>query len=217
MKQTRKCAAFYTRGEEIFNAVTHGIGSVLAIGGTGALLALSNRRTWLIYLIYGLSLIVLYTMSTLYHSFPGEKVKRIFRVFDHVSIFLLIAGSYTPFTLVLLGHTVKGPVICAIVWATALLGIALNTFSVDKFAKFSLVLYVAMGWAVVFAIGDVVSALPPAGFWLLLLGGISYTGGIVFYCWHRKYMHGIWHLFVLTGSVLHYLCVLLYVVPIGNL
>ena len=217
MKQTQKCASFYTKGEEIFNAVTHGIGSVLALMGTGALLALSNRHTWLIYLIYGFSLVILYTMSTLYHSFPTEKVKRVFRVFDHASIFLLIAGSYTPFTLVLLGNTAKGPIICTIVWVTAILGIVLNAFSVDKFAKFSMLLYVAMGWAVVFAIGDVVRALPPAGFWLLLFGGISYTGGIIFYAWHRKYMHGIWHLFVLTGSVLHYLCILFYVVPVGNI
>ena len=210
---------FYTTGEEIFNAVTHGIGSVLAIGGTGALLALSNSRTWYIYLIYGLSLVLLYTMSTLYHSFPGQKLKHIFRVFDHASIFLLIAGSYTPFTLILLRGTVKGPIICGIVWITAVLGVILNAFSVEKFAKLSMLLYVAMGWAVVFAIGDVVHALPPAGFWLLLLGGVSYTGGILFYAWHKKfrtpYIHGVWHLFVLLGSVLHFLCILLYVVPKG--
>ena len=208
--------ALYTKGEEIFNAVTHGIGSVLAIGGTGALLALSNRHTVWAYLIYGLSLILLYTMSTLYHAFPQAKLKQLFRVFDHASIFLLIAGSYTPFTLILLRYTVKGPIICGIVWAAAILGVILNCFSVEKFTKLSMVLYVAMGWAVVFALGDVVRALPPAGFQLLLWGGIAYTGGIVFYSMHgKKYMHGVWHLCVLLGSILHYLCVLLYVVPLG--
>lgn len=210
---------FYTTGEEIFNAVSHGIGSVLAIGGTGALLALSNRHTAWIYLIYGLSMVLLYTMSTLYHAFPQAKLKHIFRVFDHASIFLLIAGSYTPFTLVLLRGSTKGPIICAVVWTAAILGVILNAFSVEKFANLSLLLYVAMGWAVVFAIGDVVRALPPAGFWLLLAGGLAYTGGIVFYVWHKKYrtpyIHGVWHLFVLAGSVLHFLCILLYVVPKG--
>ena len=159
----------------------------------------------------------LYTMSTLYHAFPFEGVKRLFRVFDHSSIYLLIAGSYTPFTLILLDGTWKGPVICGVVWAAALLGVTLNAVSVERFEKFSMLLYIAMGWAVVFAVGDVVRALPSAGFWLLLLGGVSYTGGIVFYAWHKKgrvhYMHGVWHLFVLLGSVLHYLCILLYVLP----
>ena len=138
-------------------------------------------------------------------------------LFDHSSIYLLIAGSYTPFTLILLDGTWKGPVICGVVWAAALLGVTLNAVSVERFEKFSMLLYIAMGWAVVFAVGDVVRALPSAGFWLLLLGGVSYTGGIVFYAWHKKgrvhYMHGVWHLFVLLGSVLHYLCILLYVLP----
>ena len=213
-----KHEAFYTTGEEIFNAVTHGIGSVLAIAGTGALLALSTWKNFWVNLIYGLSMVLLYTMSTLYHAFPQAKLKHIFRIFDHASIFILIAGSYTPFTLILLGDTRKGPLICAIVWAAAVLGVVLNVFSVEKFAGLSMLLYVAMGWALVFAIGDVVRALPPAGFWLLLAGGLAYTGGIVFYAWHKKfrtpYIHGVWHLFVLLGSILHYLCVLLYVVPV---
>ena len=177
MHQKQNPAGFYTKGEEIFNAVSHGAGSVLAIGGTGALVALAaalaNWRTVLICLVYGLSLVVLYTMSTLYHAFPFEGVKRLFRVFDHSSIYLLIAGSYTPFTLILLDGTWKGPVICGVVWAAALLGVTLNAVSVERFEKFSMLLYIAMGWAVVFAVGDVVRALPSAGFWLLLLGGVS--------------------------------------------
>ena len=135
MHQKQNPAGFYTKGEEIFNAVSHGAGSVLAIGGTGALVALAaalaNWRTVLICLVYGLSLVVLYTMSTLYHAFPFEGVKRLFRVFDHSSIYLLIAGSYTPFTLILLDGTWKGPVICGVVWAAALLGVTLNAVSVE--------------------------------------------------------------------------------------
>lgn len=148
MHQKQNPAGFYTKGEEIFNAVSHGAGSVLAIGGTGALVALAaalaNWRTVLICLVYGLSLVVLYTMSTLYHAFPFEGVKRLFRVFDHSSIYLLIAGSYTPFTLILLDGTWKGPVICGVVWAAALLGVTLNAVSVERFEKFSMLLYIAM-------------------------------------------------------------------------
>lgn len=221
MSAKQNPAKFYTKGEEIFNSVSHGVGNVLAIGGTGALVALAaalaDARTATICLIYGMSMIVLYTMSTLYHAFPFEHVKRIFRVFDHSSIYLLIAGSYTPFTLILLDGSVKGTVICAVVWTAALVGIVLNAISVERFEKVSMLLYVAMGWAVVFAVGDVAHALPAVGFWLLALGGVSYTGGIVFYVWHKKrgarYMHGVWHLFVLAGSVMHYLCILLYVLP----
>lgn len=219
MKDKPITQRLYSVNEEIFNAVSHGVGAVLAIGGTGALLALSDKSTWAACLVYGLSLILLYTMSTLYHAFSSAKLKQIFRVFDHTSIFLLIAGSYTPFTLILLRGSTKGPLICAVVWAAAILGVVLNAFSVERFKKLSLLLYVAMGWALVFAFGDVIAALPPAGFWLLLSGGLCYTVGIVFYVWHSKYrtpyIHGVWHLFVLAGSVLHYLCILLYVLPQG--
>ena len=213
--------SFYTRGEEIANSVSHGVSAWLFTAATAVLIvfaALSGSAVKVVAAsIYGATLILLYVMSTLYHSFTNERVKAVFRVFDHSSIYLLIAGSYTPFTLILLDGTWKGPVICGVVWAAALLGVTLNAVSVERFEKFSMLLYIAMGWAVVFAVGDVVRALPPAGFWLLLLGGVSYTGGIVFYAWHKKgrvhYMHGVWHLFVLLGSVLHYLCILLYVLP----
>lgn len=218
MNHTENTEIFYTKGEEIFNAVSHGVGTVFAVGGTGALLALSHSfKDALIYLVYGLSLILLYAMSTLYHAFPNAKLKSLFRIFDHASIFLLIAGTYTPLTLILLADSRKCAVICFFVWAAAVIGVVLNAFGVERFAKLSLVLYVAMGWAVVFALGDVVRALDHRGFLLLLGGGVAYTAGILFYVWHKKkrtpYLHGIWHLFVLAGSVLHYLCILLYVVP----
>lgn len=205
----------YTMGEEIFNSVTHGVGSLLAIIGTTVLVTLAaaftDAATVCIMLVYGISLIVLYTMSTLYHAFPFAGVKTFFRILDHSSIYLLIAGTYTPFTLILLRGTQTGVIICAVVWIAALLGIVLNAISVEKFKKLSMILYVAMGWAVVFAVGDIVAALPPAGLWLLVLGGISYTGGIVFYVQKKiKYMHSVWHLFVLLGSVLHYIVVAVY-------
>ncbi len=218
MTQCNPAKIFYTKVEDIFNAVTHGIGAVFSIGGTGALLALAScPKSVFIYLVYGLSLILLYTMSTLYHAFPNAKLKSLFRIFDHASIFLLIAGTYTPLTLILLSGSRKAAIVCGVVWATALLGVALNAFGVERFAKLSLILYVAMGWAVVFVLNDVIRALSRSGFWLLLDGGLFYTVGIIFYVWHKKkhtpYMHGVWHLFVLAGSVLHYLCILLYVVP----
>ena len=133
---------------------------------------------------------------------------------SHSTIYLLIAGSYTPFCLILLRNTLKGQVIFIALWAAALVGIVLNAISVEKFKYLSLILYVVMGWAAVFAIRDIAAALPTTGFWLLVGGGLSYTGGILFYVdKKRPYAHSVWHLFVLGGSVLHYLCIALYVLP----
>ena len=208
---------FYTVGEEVFNSVTHGVGSVLALIGTSVLVTLcaafGSASAVVISLVYGLSLITLYTMSTLYHAFPSAGLKKLFRTFDHSTIYLLIAGTYTPFTLVLLRDSWKGPTIFSIVWAAGLLGIVLNAISVDRFAKVSMVLYVTMGWAAIWVFGDIIRSLPTAGFWLLLLGGLSYTGGILFYRSKIRYMHSVWHLFVLLGSVLHYVCIICYVMP----
>lgn len=210
----------YTRGEEVFNAVSHGIGSLLAVAGTGVLVALAARRgdagAVAVCLIYGLSLIILYTMSTLYHASRQEQAKRVFRVLDHSTIYLLIAGSYTPFLLLLLRGSVWCAVLCCLLWGLALGGIGLNAVSVDRFAKVSMVLYVAMGWAAVFALPQMLRALSPGGFALLLGGGLCYTGGIVFYRLQRRlrYMHGVWHLFVLAGSALHYICILKDVLPV---
>lgn len=209
---------FYTKGEEIFNAVTHGLGSLLGVIGTTVLVTLcavhGTVHGAVISLIYGLSLVLLYTMSTLYHALIPARAKRVLRVFDHSTIFLLIAGTYTPMTFIALGDTWKGPALGTFVWAVAILGVVLNAINVTRFEKLSMVLYVVLGWAVVFAFSDIYRALPTPAFWLLVAGGVSYTGGIVFYKWNtRRYMHGVWHLFVLAGSVLHYLCVALYVLP----
>ncbi len=211
-------ALFYTKGEEICHGVTHGIGSVASILGTIYLIALSVANNsipaLIISIIYGASLIMLYTMSTLYHSITNEKAKKTLRVFDHSSIFFLIAGSYTPLALVPLWGSWVGWAVCGSVWALAILGIVLNIVNIQKFKKLSMFLYVAMGWAALFAIGDILEALPTPAFYLLVLGGVTYTVGIVFYSMKKvRYMHGVWHLFVIGGSVLHYICVALYVLP----
>lgn len=207
----------YTVGEEIFNSVSHGVGALLAVIGASVMVTLAGcYGDWLCVLsscVYGVSLVILYTMSTLYHAFPFERVKRLFRIFDHASIFILIAGTYTPFCLLALRGNPRGLIVAGVVWLCAIAGIVMNAISLEKTKKVSLILYVIMGWAILFAIRDVVNALPGAGFWLLLSGGISYTGGIAFYASKTRFMHSIWHLFVLSGSILHYLCVVIYVLP----
>ncbi len=206
---------FYTIGEEIMNAVTHGVGALLAIAGLvlnivfGALSADAAKLAG--GLVYGIMLVILFTASTLYHALTHPTAKAVFRVLDHTSIFLLIAGTYTPITLV----TLRGPVgwtIFGVVWACAVIGIVLNAISIERFKVFSMICYVAMGWCVIFAFPPLFRAMPLPGLVLLIAGGVCYTGGIVFYALRRRYMHGIWHLFVLAGAVCHYLAVLLYVI-----
>ncbi len=210
----------YTVGEEVFNSVSHGVGALLSVIGATVIITLAgcfgDLTAVISSIIYGLSLIILYTMSTLYHAFPFEKVKKVFRIFDHTSIFILIAGTYTPYCLIALKGNPKGIVVSVIVWFCAIVGIIMNAISLEKTEKISLILYVIMGWAIIFAIKDITIALMGPGFWLLLLGGISYTGGIVFYKMkNTRYMHSVWHLFVLLGSILHYLSVVLYVLPMS--
>ena len=197
----------YTLGEEVMNAVTHGRGG----GGGGTLLIASSALQGDPYklagsIVYAISLVVLYLCSTLYHSIASPRAKEVLRVFDHCTIFLLIAGTYTPFTLVTLREK-GGWLLFGAIWGAAVVGITLNAISLRRFEKLSLVCYVVMGWAVVFHAGTLAAALSPAGLWLLVAGGLCYTGGIVFYSIHRPYLHGIWHLFVLAGSVCHFLCI----------
>lgn len=212
--EAKKMPKFYSLGEEIFSAVTHGVGSLCAIAGTVILIVLAAcHASWIEVVsvsIYGASMIILYTMSTLYHALHAPRAKKVFRVFDHATIFLLIAGTYTPLMLISLRGNTKGVVIFVVVWLAAVLGIVANSISLEKFAKASVALYIIMGWAVVFAFMDVVRALPTAGLVMLIGGGVAYTGGVVFYKSKRKWMHSIWHLFVLAGSALHYFCILFY-------
>lgn len=210
----------YSLGEEVAHALTHGIGIVLAIAGLTVMVARATLygNAWHIVgaAIFGATLVLMYTASTVYHSIPAEHLpntKRVLRIIDHSSIYLLIAGTYTPFTLV----TLNGPwgwSLFAIVWTLALVGVVFKVFATGRFEKLSLAIYLGMGWCVIVAIKPLVRELPTGGLVLLISGGLAYTGGVAFYALdNRKYFHAIWHGFVLAGSVLQYFAVLLYVIP----
>ncbi len=207
----------YSRGEELANSITHGLGIVLGVAGlavlTGFASAYGNGRHILAVSIFGAAMILMYTASTLYHSVTHPRAKRILRIFDHAAIFVLIAGTYTPFTLVTL-HGPVGWTIFAVVWLLAVTGIVLQIVSLERWSFLSLFLYLGMGWAVIFAIRPLVALLPAGGLTLLVLGGLAYTAGVLFYVWRKPYFHAIWHGFVLAGSVLHYFAILLYVIPV---
>jgi hemolysin III len=200
---------------ERFNSISHLIGAVAALAGLIVVVVIAAQQgdLWKIisFSIYGTTLFLLYTISTLYHSLRG-RAKQIFRKLDHLSIYLLIAGTYTPFTLVTL-RGVWGWSLFGVIWGLALIGMALEALPQKGNRILSIVVYVLMGWLVLVALKPLLEALPLAGFSGLLLGGIFYTGGIVFYLFDEKvrHFHGIWHLFVLAGSVSHYLTILLYV------
>jgi len=207
----------YTLGEEIFNSVTHGVGAIFGVVVTIIMIVYTalNCNTWCIVsaCIYGATLVALYTMSTLYHAITNPTAKKVFRSFDHSTIFLLISGSYTPYALVTMReYTNLGWVVFGIVWGSAIIGIILNSISVDKFKKPSMILYLASGWAAIIAMKPLIDHLPRNGLLLLFLGGAFYTGGIIFYKMkHKKYFHSIWHIFVLAGSVSHFFSIMFYV------
>ena len=203
----------YTLGEEIFNSVTHGIGAVFAVLGIFPLLlrALPHGAIAVTAVsIYGASLLILYTMSTLYHAIAAERAKAVFRIFDHATIFLLIAGTYTPYSLLAVRGAL-GWVIFGAVWGLSAIGILFGALFRERFHKWEMALYILLGWCIVFAAKAVFLNVALPGIVLLLAGGVSYTLGIVFYALKIRYMHSIWHLFVLGGSVLQYFSVLLYV------
>ena len=199
--------------EEIVHSVTHGIGTVLAIAGMGILIAYAHAggstRHIVCCSIFGASLVILYLASTLYHGIQHPKVKEILRIVDHSAIYLLIAGTYTPFTLVNL-QGVWGWSLFGVVWGLAFLGIALRLSPLRRFSSLRLILYITMGWAAVVAIKPLAASVPPNALILIVMGGLMYTVGIIFYLWRRlPYHHAIWHLFVLSGSILHYVAVFL--------
>jgi hemolysin III len=205
------------RKEETINAVTHGLGAVLALGGLAVLVELAALRgdAWHVVScsIYGATLVLLFTSSTLYHSFRGERVKHIFRIVDHASIYLLIAGTYTPFLLVNLRGR-WGWSLFGVVWGLALAGIIFQVFFVHRFRLAQTLIYLAMGWMVVIAAKPLLALVPKPGLLWLLAGGLFYSLGAVFYLWKKlPFHHGIWHLFVLAGSVCHYFAILFYVLP----
>ncbi|MBQ4100146.1 MAG: hemolysin III family protein [Oscillospiraceae bacterium] len=213
VSKTQNKVKFYTLGEEITNSITHGIGALLGVAGLVILLVFSNNAWEAVSSsIYGASMIMLFTMSTLYHALSNEKAKKVFRIFDHTSIFFLIAGTYTPITLVLLNGAL-GWVLFGIVWAAAIVGIVLNSISIERFKKFSMICYIASGWCIVIAIYPLIKAIATGGLVLLVLGGVAYTLGIIFYKKKTvRYMHAIWHIFVLLGAILQYFSILKYVI-----
>ena len=205
-------------GEKL-NSISHLIGAVLALMGLGALLSvgIQSNNFWVLlsFTIFGLTLVLLYTMSTLYHSFHPPKLKKLFQLFDHISIYLLIAGSYTPYMLVSLRGT-SGELILAFVWAFAALGALSEVFLTGRAVKIlQVVTYLGMGWACAFDIEGLKIALGEPGFFWLYAGGIAYTGGVFFYVLDKmkklNHAHGIWHVFVLAGSMCHFISIIVYV------
>jgi len=203
--------------EEMVNSLTHGLGLVLSAAGAAILLVLASLfgNVWHIVScsIYGGSLLFLYTASTLYHSARSERLKQIMRLLDHVGIFLLIAGTYTPFALVWMrdgwGWTLFG-----VVWGLAVLGILFKIFSTNRFRNLSTIFYLLLGWMSVLFIKPMLAAIPEGALFWIVAGGLFYTLGVIFYAWPRlPYSHAIWHLFVLGGSTCHYFAVLFYVLP----
>ena len=199
-------------GEEIFNSITHGIGTLLSIAALVLLVVIADVKgnAWHIvsFSIFGSTLVLLYLSSTLYHSFTKEKIKNLFARFDHAAIFLLIAGTYTPLLLTVvrgaLGWTLFG-----IIWGVAITGVVIRSIYLTKFRKLMVGVYVAMGWMFIFAIIPLINNLSGTSLTFLFLGGGFYSLGVIFYVWRNlKYGHGIWHLFVLAGSIMHFFSVI---------
>jgi hemolysin III len=207
----------YSLGEEIAHSVTHGIGVILSIAGLVILVTLAALRgnAWHVVSssIFGVTLIFLYTASTLYHSITHPGTKKVLRVFDHSAIFLLIAGTYTPFTLVTLRGG-WGWTLFVLIWGLALVGIVYKITASKRYRLLSVLLYLGMGWLVLVAIKPMVTSVPLPGLVLLLAGGLCYTLGLVFFVWRSlPYSHAVWHVFVLAGSICHFFAILLYVIP----
>lgn len=207
----------YTLSEELISAISHGIGALLAIAGMVLCIVKSAQTRNAIGVVssslYGSFMIILYVMSTLYHSFKqNSKVKKVFRIFDHCSIFLLIFGTYIPYTLVTLNGAL-GWTLFGIVLAAAILGIVLNAVNLEKYKKISMICYLIMGWAIIGAIKQIYNNLDLEGVILLVIGGIIYTIGAILYGIGKKvkYMHSVWHFFVLGGTILQFFSIYLYV------
>jgi len=202
--------------EELANTLTHGVGAVMSLGGLALLVALAalGGTGWHLAsaIVFGVTLLLLYLASTLYHALTGTPAERLFQILDHAAIYLLIAGTYTPFTLVTL-RPVGGWWLFGVVWGLATVGVVAEAAWVTRPRWVSVVIFVAMGWLVLVMRGPLVEHLRPAGLWLLVAGGVSYTVGALFYVSERRYMHAVFHLFVLGGSVLHFLAVLFFVLP----
>lgn len=223
VKEHRISIPRYTLAEELINSITHGVGSLLGIAALVLCVVLSvmHGNVWAVVssAIYGSALVILYTMSTIYHALKINMAKRVFRVIDHCSIYLLIAGTYTPYTLVALRNESvwglsPGWILFGIVWSAAVMGITFNAIDIKKFRIVSMITYIAMGWVIVLASAPLARVLDSVGIGLLLAGGVIYTVGALFYAFGKKhkYMHSLFHVFVLAGSILHFFSILLYVI-----
>lgn len=204
-------------GEKL-NSISHLIGTVLALVGFGALLAIAIEHDsvpmTISFTIFGLTLVLLYTVSTLYHSLHQHTVKRLFRKLDHVAIYFLISGTYTPYMMVSLADN-NGPLLLSIIWGMAVIGILIDTLNPKRIEALQISIYLVMGWACIFEYSSLQKAIPAAGIFWLTLGGITYTCGIIFYVLdhlHKlPHAHGIWHVFVLSGSICHFISIIGYV------
>ncbi|MBT3389831.1 MAG: hemolysin III family protein [Chloroflexi bacterium] len=215
--KTRASQRFFTIGEEIAHSITHGIGAGMSIVGLVILVVLAAKYgdvyQIVSFSIYGATLIILYLASTLYHGFQHPRIKQILQVIDHAAIFLLIAGTYTPFLLVGVRGT-WGWTLLVIVWGLALLGVSFRAIFVNRYEKLAVLAYVLMGWLGVVAFKEMIASIPLGGIIWIAIGGVVYTIGVIFYALRKiPYMHTIWHLFVLGGSICHYLGVLFYLAP----
>ncbi|MBT2727906.1 hemolysin III family protein [Bacillus sp. ISL-75] len=210
----------FSKKEELANSITHGVGALLSISALVILIVYASLygTVWHVvsFTIFGVTMFILYMSSTLLHSFPEGKAKDIFEIFDHSSIYFFIAGTYTPFLLIVIKETL-GWSLFGIVWGLAIAGTVFKCFFVKKYLFSSTALYVVMGWLIVFAWKPLVNNLSLEGMIYLAIGGALYTLGAIFYVWRGfKYHHAVWHLFVLAASVAHFFCVLFYVLPIHS-
>jgi len=204
-----------TKFEEQLNAISHGIGVLLGIAGLILLIIYNNEKTaWSLFsvIVYGISTIILFTASTLYHAMKGEKRKHYFRIVDHISIYILIAGTYTPVLLITLEQSL-GWTLFWIVWGIAAFGVILKLFFTGRFEVFSTLLYLVMGWLIVFDFANLSEVIGSKGVLWLSAGGMFYTVGIIFYAFQRiPYNHVIWHMFVLAGAISHFFMIFLHVI-----
>lgn len=204
----------FSKGEEIANSITHGIGALLSIAALVLLIVFSSLygNAWHIvsFTLFGVTMVLLYTSSTFVHAFPKGKAKDVFEILDHSSIYFFIAGTYTPFLFLAVQGWV-GWALFGIVWGVAIAGTVFKCFFVKRYLVISTLGYVFLGWQIVFAWGHIVANVPLNGIVLLVVGGVCYTIGAIFYVWRGfKYHHAIWHLFVLAGTITHFFSVLLY-------
>ena len=204
----------FSLGEEIANAITHGIGILFGLIAFALFVIKGDGNHKFIYMlsmmIYSISIIILYTNSMFYHAFKEGKVKNVFERLDHLSIYILIAGTYTPFCLIAIGGF-KGIIICSVQWALAIVGVVFKAVWIDKFVKIHVLIYLVMGWMIILFINGIFKSISFIGFYLLLAGGLAYSIGVLFYVFNWfKYHHFIWHLLVLLGSISIFLCIYIF-------